>query len=152
MKTRIKKVCAGFHASLYPCPSTLGERNDMLKGVRTRLEDLNLVSTLLQCKGVDEGTKICLGPQPNQRSPSKGVNECGERASKLEHHGEQDEGDLPHAELLQHGRDEEVSDWGMLGALQRYSNGPKGLGRRFCKYPICLCQKHDFVCDLYSNA
>ncbi|KAJ8918152.1 hypothetical protein NQ315_011609 [Exocentrus adspersus] len=43
LKTRIKKVCAGFHASLYPCPSTLGERNDMLKGVRTRLEDLNLV-------------------------------------------------------------------------------------------------------------
>ncbi|VEN61234.1 unnamed protein product, partial [Callosobruchus maculatus] len=31
LKTRIKKVCAGFHASLYPCPSTLPERNDMLK-------------------------------------------------------------------------------------------------------------------------
>lgn len=43
LKTRIKKVCAGFHASLYPCPSTLTERNDMLQGVRTRLEDLNLV-------------------------------------------------------------------------------------------------------------
>ncbi|XP_056635764.1 V-type proton ATPase 116 kDa subunit a 1 isoform X1 [Diorhabda sublineata] len=43
LKTRIKKVCAGFHASLYPCPSTLAERNDMLQGVRTRLEDLNLV-------------------------------------------------------------------------------------------------------------
>ncbi|CAH1109567.1 unnamed protein product [Psylliodes chrysocephalus] len=43
LKTRIKKVCAGFHASLYPCPNTLTERNDMLKGVRTRLEDLNLV-------------------------------------------------------------------------------------------------------------
>ncbi|CAG9815738.1 unnamed protein product [Phaedon cochleariae] len=43
LKTRIKKVCAGFHASLYPCPNTINERNDMLKGVRTRLEDLNLV-------------------------------------------------------------------------------------------------------------
>ncbi|KAJ8952990.1 hypothetical protein NQ318_015350 [Aromia moschata] len=43
LKTRIKKVCAGFHAGLYPCPSTLVERNDMLKGVRTRLEDLTLV-------------------------------------------------------------------------------------------------------------
>ncbi|CAG9828962.1 unnamed protein product [Diabrotica balteata] len=43
LKTRIKKVCAGFHASLYPCPNTITERNDMLKGVRTRLEDLNLV-------------------------------------------------------------------------------------------------------------
>lgn len=44
LKTRIKKVCSGFHASLYPCPNTLQERDEMLKGVRTRLEDLNLVS------------------------------------------------------------------------------------------------------------
>lgn len=43
LKTRIKKVCAGFHASLYPCPSSVSERQEMLKGVRTRLEDLNLV-------------------------------------------------------------------------------------------------------------
>ncbi|CAH0553359.1 unnamed protein product [Brassicogethes aeneus] len=43
LKTRIKKVCAGFHASLYPCPHTQQERDEMLKGVRTRLEDLNLV-------------------------------------------------------------------------------------------------------------
>lgn len=46
LKTRIKKVCSGFHASLYPCPNTLQERDEMLKGVRTRLEDLNLVSLL----------------------------------------------------------------------------------------------------------
>ncbi|XP_044259980.1 V-type proton ATPase 116 kDa subunit a1 [Tribolium madens] len=43
LKTRIKKVCAGYHASLYACPSSLQERNEMLKGVCTRLEDLNLV-------------------------------------------------------------------------------------------------------------
>lgn len=43
LKSRIKKVCTGFHASLYPCPSADNERNDMLKGVRTRLEDLNMV-------------------------------------------------------------------------------------------------------------
>ncbi|XP_011497363.1 PREDICTED: V-type proton ATPase 116 kDa subunit a isoform 1 isoform X2 [Ceratosolen solmsi marchali] len=43
LKSRIKKVCSGFHASLYPCPSSHGERMDMVKGVRTRLEDLNLV-------------------------------------------------------------------------------------------------------------
>lgn len=43
LKTRIKKVCSGFHASLYPCPSGHSERMDMVKGVRTRLEDLNLV-------------------------------------------------------------------------------------------------------------
>nr|XP_023024083.1 V-type proton ATPase 116 kDa subunit a [Leptinotarsa decemlineata] len=43
LKTRIKKVCSGYHASLYHCPNTITEREEMLRGVRTRLEDLNLV-------------------------------------------------------------------------------------------------------------
>lgn len=48
MKTRIKKVCAGYHASLYPCPSAPDERQDMLKGVKTRLEDLKMVLSQTQ--------------------------------------------------------------------------------------------------------
>jgi len=44
LKKRIKKICIGFHASLYPCPTSNTERQDMLKDVRARLEDLNLVS------------------------------------------------------------------------------------------------------------
>ncbi|KAF5299267.1 hypothetical protein FQA39_LY02440 [Lamprigera yunnana] len=43
LKTRIKKVCAGFHASLYSCPNTKAERVELESGLRTRLEDLNLV-------------------------------------------------------------------------------------------------------------
>lgn len=43
LKNRIKKVCTGFHASLYPCPNASDERDEMLKGVLTRLEDLNMV-------------------------------------------------------------------------------------------------------------
>ncbi|XP_076258216.1 V-type ATPase subunit a family protein Vha100-2 isoform X2 [Rhynchophorus ferrugineus] len=43
LKSRIKKVCAGYHASLYPCPNTQQERVEMLKGVKTRIEDLQLV-------------------------------------------------------------------------------------------------------------
>ena len=43
LKSRIKKVCTGYHASLYPCPSAHAEREDMVKGVCTRLEDLNMV-------------------------------------------------------------------------------------------------------------
>lgn len=43
LKNRIKKVCTGFHASMYPCPSAHTEREEMVKGVRTRLEDLKLV-------------------------------------------------------------------------------------------------------------
>ncbi|XP_039495897.1 V-type proton ATPase 116 kDa subunit a1 [Drosophila santomea] len=43
LKNRIKKVCTGFHASLYPCPSSHNEREEMVRNVRTRLEDLKLV-------------------------------------------------------------------------------------------------------------
>ncbi|XP_026321938.1 V-type proton ATPase 116 kDa subunit a [Hyposmocoma kahamanoa] len=43
LKSRIKKVCTGFHASLYPCPPSNTERQDMVKGVRTRLADLDMV-------------------------------------------------------------------------------------------------------------
>lgn len=43
LKSRVKKVCSGFHASFYPCPSAHQERTDMVQGVKTRLEDLNLV-------------------------------------------------------------------------------------------------------------
>uniref|UniRef100_T1GSH5 V-type proton ATPase subunit a n=2 Tax=Megaselia scalaris TaxID=36166 RepID=T1GSH5_MEGSC len=43
LKNRIKKVCTGFHASLYPCPSSHNEREEMVKGVHTRLQDLKMV-------------------------------------------------------------------------------------------------------------
>ncbi|XP_044763110.1 V-type proton ATPase 116 kDa subunit a1 [Coccinella septempunctata] len=43
LKSRIKKVCAGFHASMYPCPSTIQERDEMLNGVKLRLKDLEMV-------------------------------------------------------------------------------------------------------------
>lgn len=57
LKNRIKKVCAGFHATQYQCPSTVQERDEMLKGVRTRLEDLNLVRAVL-VKPTDVNTEI----------------------------------------------------------------------------------------------
>ncbi|GFS39367.1 hypothetical protein TNIN_392601 [Trichonephila inaurata madagascariensis] len=43
LKGRVKKICDGFHATLYPCPESYEERENMLKGVKTRLEDLNQV-------------------------------------------------------------------------------------------------------------
>ncbi|KAH8271042.1 hypothetical protein KR018_001642 [Drosophila ironensis] len=43
LKQRIKKVCSGYHASVYPCPSAHNERADMIKDVNVRLEDLKLV-------------------------------------------------------------------------------------------------------------
>ncbi|XP_030382848.1 V-type proton ATPase 116 kDa subunit a [Scaptodrosophila lebanonensis] len=43
LKQRIKKVCAGYHASVYPCPSSHEERTLMIRDVNTRLEDLKMV-------------------------------------------------------------------------------------------------------------
>ncbi|EEB18611.1 vacuolar proton translocating ATPase 116 kDa subunit A isoform, putative [Pediculus humanus corporis] len=43
LKSRVLKVCAGFHANMYHCPNTNAERQEMLNEVKTRLEDLKLV-------------------------------------------------------------------------------------------------------------
>ena len=62
MKTKVKKICEGFHASVYPCPeqvrpvlkdiyspliffcsAQMEERKEMIAGVNTRLEDLATV-------------------------------------------------------------------------------------------------------------
>jgi len=43
LKSRVKKVCAGFHASIYPCPDTAAERREMVESLGRRLEDLKLV-------------------------------------------------------------------------------------------------------------
>ncbi|XP_076314896.1 V-type proton ATPase 116 kDa subunit a 1-like [Tachypleus tridentatus] len=43
LKTRVKKICEGFRATLYPCPETAAERREMSIGVMSRLEDLNKV-------------------------------------------------------------------------------------------------------------
>ncbi|KNC34409.1 hypothetical protein FF38_00737, partial [Lucilia cuprina] len=43
LKQRIKKICQAFHASVYPCPSAHNEREEMIKDVSTRLEDLKMV-------------------------------------------------------------------------------------------------------------
>merc|ERR1712012_1027847 len=43
LKTRVKKICEGFRATLYPCPETPAERREIAVGVMTRIEDLNTV-------------------------------------------------------------------------------------------------------------
>ncbi|XP_029428314.1 V-type proton ATPase 116 kDa subunit a isoform X2 [Rhinatrema bivittatum] len=43
LKTRVKKICEGFRASLYPCPETPQERKEMASGVATRIDDLQMV-------------------------------------------------------------------------------------------------------------
>ncbi|XP_011503151.1 PREDICTED: V-type proton ATPase 116 kDa subunit a isoform 1 isoform X4 [Ceratosolen solmsi marchali] len=43
LKTRVKKICEGFRATLYPCPEAPADRREMAMGVLTRIEDLNTV-------------------------------------------------------------------------------------------------------------
>ncbi|KAL1277977.1 hypothetical protein QQF64_024650 [Cirrhinus molitorella] len=43
LKNRVKKICEGFRASLYPCPETPQERKEMAAGVNSRIDDLQMV-------------------------------------------------------------------------------------------------------------
>lgn len=43
IKLRVKKVCHGFKATLYPCPATYKDQQDMLAGVGSRIKDLEIV-------------------------------------------------------------------------------------------------------------
>ncbi|XP_055276259.1 V-type proton ATPase 116 kDa subunit a 4 [Moschus berezovskii] len=45
LREKIKKVCDGFRATVYPCPELVSERKEMLQGVNMRLEDLFTVLT-----------------------------------------------------------------------------------------------------------
>ncbi|XP_032954708.1 V-type proton ATPase 116 kDa subunit a 4 isoform X2 [Rhinolophus ferrumequinum] len=45
LRQKIKKICEGFRATIYPCPEPAGERREMLDGVNMRLEDLATVIT-----------------------------------------------------------------------------------------------------------
>lgn len=43
LKSRVRKICEGFRATLYPCPEAPSQRREMAMGVMTRIEDLNTV-------------------------------------------------------------------------------------------------------------
>lgn len=43
LKTRVKKICEGFRANIYPCPDSSLDRLEMIGGVGTRIKDLNTV-------------------------------------------------------------------------------------------------------------
>ncbi|XP_060101635.1 V-type proton ATPase 116 kDa subunit a 4 isoform X2 [Heteronotia binoei] len=45
LKQKIRKICEGFRATVYPCPESATERREMADGVNTRIEDLNTVIT-----------------------------------------------------------------------------------------------------------
>ncbi|XP_037802746.1 V-type proton ATPase 116 kDa subunit a1-like isoform X1 [Penaeus monodon] len=43
LKTKVKKICEGCRATMYPCPEASAERKEMAQGVKGRLDDLTTV-------------------------------------------------------------------------------------------------------------
>lgn len=71
LKTRVKKICEGFRATLYPCPEAPADRREMAMGVMTRIEDLNTVSLFVIYIFFNITISyIFKGARSNSRSPS----------------------------------------------------------------------------------
>ncbi|XP_037077350.1 V-type proton ATPase 116 kDa subunit a1-like [Pollicipes pollicipes] len=64
LRTRVKKICEGFRATVYPCPDTPAERREMKLGVMTRIEDLNTVLAQTQ----DHHQRVLLAAAKNIRT------------------------------------------------------------------------------------
>lgn len=43
LKAKVKKICEGFKATLYPVPESLDERTEMSRGIMSRMQDLDTV-------------------------------------------------------------------------------------------------------------
>ncbi|CAG2180126.1 unnamed protein product, partial [Oppiella nova] len=43
LKSKVKKICEGFRATLYPCPEDASDRREMMGNVVSRIDDLNTV-------------------------------------------------------------------------------------------------------------
>nr|CDS29593.1 V type proton ATPase 116 kDa subunit a [Hymenolepis microstoma] len=48
LKSRVTKICEGFHATLYPCPESSADRRSMLIDVVQKIDDLETVMTQTQ--------------------------------------------------------------------------------------------------------
>uniref|UniRef100_A0A4W3KFX4 V-type proton ATPase subunit a n=1 Tax=Callorhinchus milii TaxID=7868 RepID=A0A4W3KFX4_CALMI len=44
-KSKVKTICEGFHATMYPCPESLHKRMELSIGVNTRIADLSMILT-----------------------------------------------------------------------------------------------------------
>ncbi len=43
LRSKVKKICDGFRATIYPCPESASERREMGLAILTRLEELKTV-------------------------------------------------------------------------------------------------------------
>lgn len=43
LKSKVKKICEGFRARIFPCPNDFNERQEVMKGLKTRIADMETV-------------------------------------------------------------------------------------------------------------
>lgn len=48
LRSKVKKICEGFRATLYPCPEEASDRREIMGNVVSRIEDLNTVLSQTQ--------------------------------------------------------------------------------------------------------
>merc|ERR1711944_120503 len=61
LKSRVKKICEGFRATLYPCPDQAADRREMAVGVMQRLVDLDTVF----CQANDHRHRVLVAAAKN---------------------------------------------------------------------------------------
>lgn len=66
------------------------------------------------------------GAESDKGPPAASAGDCCQGATQLERNGAEDEGHLPHAQLLQHGCYQKVSYRGVLGASQGSADCSQG--------------------------
>lgn len=62
-----------------------------------------------------------VGIKSNTRSQANCVTQCSRKASRLDSASPEDESNLSHFKLIQHGRNQKMPHWRVLGACQRFN-------------------------------
>lgn len=123
----------------------------MLKGVKTRLEDLNMVSYytvnyVLYTMYSNFFSYFFTGAKPNQRPQATCINNRGKGIAQLGCYGAQNESHLPYLKLVQHGCYQKVSDWRMLDTNKRLSIHQTHISRRQCKILMSIISLNFLIC------
>ena len=137
LKSRVKKICEGFRATLYPCPETPAERREMAIGVMTRIEDLNTILGQTQ----DHRHRVLVAAAKNIKNWFVKVRKIKVLCQRLLPLFASYQlfvlirlpGNLPHFEPVQFGCDAEVLDRRVLDSCGRPGDDPHGVEAWHCK-------------------
>ena len=58
LRTRVRKICEGFRATLYQCPEMASERHEMTRAVQKRIVDLESVLQTTEQHSVNQLSEV----------------------------------------------------------------------------------------------